>query len=190
MICGMTTEVLRRPATYEDLLSAPEHMVAEIVDGELYTSPRPASRHARAAGALFSQLARQFDGDGEPGGWWIVFETELHLGVDVLVPDIAGWRRERMPVFPDVAFFDLVPDWICEVLSKSNAAHDKFRKMPRYARHEVEYAWIVDTVAKGVEVYQRQSAPWLQVAMHQGAGVIRAVPFDAGEVNLATLWID
>lgn len=187
----MTPEVLRRPATYQDVLNAPEHMVAEIVDGELFTSPRPATRHARALGSLFSQLSRQFDdGDGGPGGWWIVLEPELHLGKDVLVPDIAAWRRARMPIFPDTSFVDLVPDWVCEVLSKSNAAHDKFRKMPRYAIHEVEYAWLVDTVARGVESFQRQDQRWLQVAMHQGSDIIRAVPFEDGEVNLARLWID
>lgn len=193
MICGMT-DVMRQPATYEDLLKVPEHMVAEIVEGELFTSPRPASPHARAVGSMFNQLSRQFDerekDDDGPGGWWIVFEPELHLGEDVLVPDVAGWRLHRMPAFQKVVFFELAPDWVCEVLSSSNAAHDKFRKMPRYAFHQVEYAWIVDTVARGVEIYQRQGARWLQVAMHQGTSVIHAVPFEAGEVNLARLWVD
>ncbi|HYR30186.1 MAG TPA: Uma2 family endonuclease, partial [Thermoanaerobaculia bacterium] len=154
-------------------------------------SPRPASRHARALIALASQLLRKFDdGDGGPGGWWIVVEFELHLGRDILVPDIAAWRKERLPVFPDVTFLELAPDWVCEVLSTSNARHDRFRKMPRYAFHQVDDAWIVDTIAKGVEIYQRQDASWLQVAMHHGTAPIRAVPFDAEEINLAPLWID
>ena len=183
---------MRQPATYEDLLKVPEHLVAEIVEGELFTSPRPASPHARAVGSLFSQLSRQFDqgaADDGPRGWWIVFEPELHLGGDVLVPDIAGWRVQRLPTFPAVTYFDFAPDWVCEALSASNAAHDKFRKLPRYAAHEIEYAWIVDTIAKGVEVYQRQGPGWYQVAMHQGTSVIRAVPFEAGEVDLARLWV-
>jgi Uma2 family endonuclease len=185
------TDVMRQPATYEDLLKVPEHLVAEIVDGDLFTSPRPASRHARATTKLASHLSQRFDdGDGGPGGWWILIEPELHLDRDVLVPDIAGWRRERMPVFPDAAFFDLSPDWVCEVLSAKNAQHDRFRKMPRYAAHNVEYAWIVDTIAKGVEIYQRQGTGWFQVAMHHGTAPIRAVPFDACEINLAALWID
>ena len=183
--------VTHQPATYEDLLKVPEHLVAEIVEGELFTSPRPASPHARAMGGLFGQLSRFFDyGDGGPGGWWIVLEPELHLGRDILVPDIAGWRRQRMPVFPRVPFFDLAPDWVCEVLSTSNARHDRFRKMPRYAFHGIPYAWIVDTVAKGVEIYERDGMAWRQVVMHAGTAPIRAVPFDACEINLAPLWID
>jgi len=142
-------------------------------------------------GQLFSQLSRFFDdGDGGPGGWWIVLEPELHLGRDVLVPDIAGWRRERMPEYPDVAYFDLAPDWVCEVLSTGNARHDRFRKMPRYAAHGIPHAWIVDTIAKGVEICELQAGRWLQVAMHAGTAPIRAVPFDACEINLAPLWID
>ena len=185
------TDVMHQPATYEDLLKVPEHLVAEIVDGELFTSPRPASRHAKALGSLYKQLSRRFeDGDGGPGGWWFVLEPELHLGKDILVPDVAGWRRERMPVYPDVVFFDLAPDWVCEVLSTGNARHDRFRKMPRYAAHQIDYAWIVDTIAHGVEIYERQERNWLQVAMHHGTAPIRAVPFDACEIDLAPLWID
>ncbi len=188
MICGMT-DVMRQPATYEDLLKVPEHLVAEIVGGELFTSPRPAPRHADALSGLLTEVRMRFQhGEDGPGGWWILAEPELHLGEDVLVPDIAGWRRQRMPVLPETAHIDLAPDWICEVLSPSNAAHDKFRKLPRYAVHQVEYAWIVDTAAKGVEIYQRQGSGWYQVAMHQGTTRIRAVPFEGAEINLATLW--
>ena len=179
---------MRQPATYEDLLKVPEHFVAEIVEGELFTSPRPAMRHVNAFSELLTQLRNLFN--NEVGGWWIVTEPELHLAGDVLVPDIAGWRRQRMPAIPDTAFVDLAPDWVCEVLSRSNAAHDRYRKMPRYAAHKFEYAWIVDTMAKGVEVYQRQGLGWYQVAIHQGTGTVRAVPFEAGEINLARLWID
>src|SRR5712692_807902 len=109
---------VERPATYEDLLKVPDHLVAEIVDGELYTSPRPAFPHAFAGGAVFGDLYRAFHRSrGCPGRWWIVFEPELHLGGDVLVPDLAGWRREHLPAPPTGPWIDLAPDWICEALS-------------------------------------------------------------------------
>ena len=104
----------RRRATYRDVLEAPPHMVAEIVSGTLHTHPRPAPRHARASSALGAKIGDPFDYGGGPGGWWILDEPELHLADDILVPDIAGWRRERMPDFPDTAFFTLAPDWVCE----------------------------------------------------------------------------
>src|SRR6266498_4100841 len=99
---------MKRRATYDDLLQVPSHRVAEIVDGDLHVSPRPASRHVLASSRLGSELGPPFDrGRGGPGGWWILFEPELHFGEDVVVPDLAGWRRERMPAIPDVAFFTL-----------------------------------------------------------------------------------
>lgn len=178
------------PATYEDLLKVPDHLVAEIVDGELFTSPRPASRHARASSILGSEITQKFDrGDGGPGGWWIVDEPELHLGSDVLVPDIAGWRKERMPIFPDVTWFDLAPDWICEVVSPHTARLDRARKLPRYARYEVSYAWMVDPAARSLEVYRRHGEHMLLLSTHESA-VIRAEPFDACDLDLGALWID
>ncbi|MDR2154115.1 MAG: Uma2 family endonuclease, partial [Burkholderiaceae bacterium] len=122
----MSALPLLKPATYEDLCALPPNRVGEIVRGVLYSHPRPASRHARSSSVLGGKLYPRFDeGDGGPGGWWILDEPELHLGDDVLVPDLGGWRRERMPVFPDVAWFDLAPDWICEVLSPSTARLDR-----------------------------------------------------------------
>src|SRR4051812_44978930 len=106
------------PATAADLARLPPHVVGEIVDGVLQVSPRPASPHARAASTLQVDLGGPFDrGRGGPGGWWIVVEPELRFGADVVVPDLAGWRRERLPTWPDVPFFTLAPDWVCEVLS-------------------------------------------------------------------------
>ena len=106
----------RRPATYADLLAVPDHLVGEIVGGELYTSARPAPRHAAAASTLVSLLHGPFDlGRGGPGGWRILFEPELHLGADIVVPDVAAWRRERMPRLPDEVYFSIAPDWVCEV---------------------------------------------------------------------------
>ena len=126
----------RRRATYEDLMQVPDTKVAEILDGELFVSPRPASPHAYAAMAIGSRLHTSFHGDGDadqpagPGGWWLVFEPELHFGDDVLVPDIAGWRRERMPSFPSVPYFTLAPDWVCEVISPSTGRIDRIALEP------------------------------------------------------------
>src|SRR5262249_18885421 len=124
-----------RPATYEDLCAVPRHLVAEIVRGTLRTHPRPAPRHAYTSSRLGARLNRLFDeGDGGPGGWWILDEPELHFpSGDIVVPDIAGWRVERMPALPETAYFEIVPDWICEVLSPSTAAEDRADKMPIYA---------------------------------------------------------
>ena len=111
-----------RRATYQDVLDAPAHLVAEIINGTLHTSPRPASRHARASSVLDRKIGVPFDNDPDgPGGWWIIFEPELHFAVEIVVPDLAGWRRERMPEYPDTAYFTLAPDWVCEVLSASHA---------------------------------------------------------------------
>lgn len=174
---------------YDEILELPEHLVGEIIDGELFVSPIPAPRDSHTKGRLAVELMRHFEDRHD--GWWIFMAVELHLGGDVLVPDIVGWKKERLPKIPDVPFMELVPDWICEVLPRYGTAdHDRFRKMPRYALHKIDYAWIVDTIAHGVEIYERQDRNWLQVAMHHGTAPIRAVPFDACEIDLAPLWID
>ena len=137
----------RRLATYEDLLKVPDTLVAEILDGELFTSPRPASPHAYSTITLsqdLSPFSRQRGGSGGPGGWWILFEPELHLGSHVLVPDLAGWRRERMPVLRNVPYSDLAPDWICETLSPSTMRMDRLRKMRIYAREQIGHIWLID----------------------------------------------
>ncbi|MBI5490479.1 MAG: Uma2 family endonuclease [Deltaproteobacteria bacterium] len=180
----------RKPATYDDLIALPEHLVGEIVDGELFASPRPASRHARAASVLGAVVGGPFDLDPHgPGGWWIVDEPELHLGTAVLVPDLAGWRRERMPAFPDVAFFELAPDWVCEVVSPGTARLDRVRKLPIYARQGVAHVWLVDPRAHTVEVFRLQEAQWLLVATFGEGDKMRAEPFAAVEIPLASLWI-
>ena len=184
------TRALPKPATYDDLLKVPDHLVAEIVDGELYTSPRPASRHSRAAGRIYSRVSRAFDeGEDGPGGWWIVFEPELHLGRDALVPDIAGWRRERVPEFPDVTAWTIAPDWICEVLSSSTARLDRMRKMPAYAHHGVEYAWIVDTYQRTIEAYHLQNERWDLLGVYGGDERANIEPFDAIQFPIETLWL-
>ncbi|HVG61937.1 MAG TPA: Uma2 family endonuclease [Hyalangium sp.] len=181
----------QKPADLQDLAQLPEHLVGEIIDGELYTSPRPAARHAKVASVLGMDLGNPFQrGRGGPGGWWIVDEPELHFGKDVLVPDLAGWRRERMPQIPDVASFTLAPDWICEVLSPSTAKLDLVRKLPRYARAAVEYAWVIDPVNQTLEVFHQERERWVLVAAFVGDDRVRAEPFDAVELELGALWLE
>jgi Uma2 family endonuclease len=185
------SKVIERPATYEDLLKVPDHLVAEIVDGELFTSPRPASPHAFAAGTLFATLvARLQRGQGCPAEWWFLFEPELHLGADVLVPDIAGWRKIHMPRVPNVPWFEQTPDWVCETVSVKTARLDRIRKLPRYAHHGVPYAWIVDPVAQGVEVYRREGEHMLLFSTHEGPGPMKAEPFEPCELDLNDLWLE
>jgi Uma2 family endonuclease len=184
-----TTPTRKQPATYQDLLRVPEHQVAEIVDGELFVSPRPAAPHALAASVLGADLGGPFHrGRDGPGGWWIVDEPELHLDADVLVPDLAGWRRERMPTFPKTAFFILAPDWICEVLSPSTERLDRARKLRVYARAGVDRVWLVNPTTRTLEVYRRVEERWLLVNAFEGEAVVRAEPFDAIELDLLPLW--
>jgi Uma2 family endonuclease len=177
-------------ATYEDLLQVPDHKVAEIVNGDLNVCPRPSPRHALAAAVLDRALGPPFHhGRGGPGGWWILFEPELHLGEDVLVPDLAGWRRGRLPELPDAAAFTLAaPDWICEVVSPSTEALDRARKMPAYAREGVAHLWIVNPQARTLEVYRLTERRWVLLAAHEDRAVVRAEPFEAVEPELGELW--
>lgn len=181
----------RSRATYEDLLKVPDHLVAEILDGELYATPRPAPRHANASSGLLGVVRGPFDhGRGGPGGWRILFEPELHLGADVLVPDVAGWRRERLPVLPEEAYFSLPPDWICEVVSPSTAAMDRVTKLSIYARERVGHAWLIDPVARTLELLRLEGGRWTIVATWSGLPTVRAEPFDALELDLSLLWED
>lgn len=179
----------KRRATYEDLLRVPEHLVAEIIDGELVTQPRPASAHALAASVLGADLGTPFHrGKGGPGGWILLYEPELHLHGDVLVPDFAGWRRERMPEVPDAAAFELAPDWVCEVLSPSTAATDRTGKLPLYARERVRHLWLVDPAARTLEACRLEAGRWLLLGAWRDNAKVRAEPFDAVELELGALW--
>jgi hypothetical protein len=184
-------DAARKRATYEDVLKVPDHMIAEIVDGELITSPRPAPRYARAASQLGAALMGPFDGGiGGPGGWWILHEPELHLlgRREPLVPDLAGWRVERMPDLPETAWFEVTPDWICEVLSPSTAALDRADKMPIYAQAGVAFAWLVDPVVQTIEIYQLESARWMLLETVKGDRSVQLPPFEAVPLELAPLW--
>lgn len=183
-----------RPATYDDLLRVPSHLVAEIIGGELRTMPRPAPRHARVSSDLGGELYAPFRrGVGGPGGWQILDEPELHLGtgglVDILVPDLAGWRLERLPELPDMAFIAVAPDWVCEVLSPWTAADDRADKMPIYAREGVRHVWLLDPIARTLEVFALGADQrWVLLLVEKGAARVRAEPFEAIELDLAVLW--
>ncbi len=180
-----------RRATYEDLVALPDNLVAEIVDGELHASPRPAPRHAVAETAVGMLLGNPFHfGRGGPGGWWILAEPELHLASNVLVPDCAGWRRSRMPSIPEKAYFELAPDWLCEVISPSTASLDRTRKLSVYAREGVPRVWLVDPLARTLEVLLLMAGRWTIVASHAGHETVRAEPFGEVELALADLWVD
>jgi Uma2 family endonuclease len=179
----------RKRATYADLQRLPEHLVGEILEGELVATPRPASPHAFAIGQVLFDLEGGFGrGTGGPGGWWIVPEPELHLGPDVVVPDLAGWRRERMPQYPSVAAFELPPDWVCEVLSPSTARHDRTAKARIYARERVAYVWHVDPLARTLQVMRLDGPTWSIIAAHADDERVRVDPFQAVEIDLARWW--
>jgi Uma2 family endonuclease len=180
-----------RPANYDDLAALPDVVVAELVDGELHATPRPAPQHTNVASLIGVRVGGPFhDGRGGPGGWWILDEPELHFGKDVLVPDLAGWRRSRMPRLPETAYFTLSPDWVCEILSPSTAMLDRAKKLAIYAREGVGHAWLIDPDAGTLEVLGLAGGRWTILATHFGAEAVRAEPFADIELELGSLWAD
>jgi Uma2 family endonuclease len=195
---GHPAEKPRRRATYADLEAVPPGKVAELIRGTLHVMPRPHPRHARASSRLTIELGGPFDlGRGGPGGWVLLDEPELHFPdpeapgeIEALVPDIAGWRRERLPELPEEAYFTLAPDWICEVLSTSSTEErDREEKMPIYAREGVRHAWLVDPVKKTLEAYELgERQRWGTPVVHRGDARVRIAPFEELELDLSLLW--
>jgi Uma2 family endonuclease len=185
-------EPARPRATYEDVLRAPPHMVAEVIDGELHLQPRPPKPHAAAAMALTEELGPPFKrGRGGPGGWILLSEPELHLQADILVPDLAGWRRERMPqIVADEPYFTLAPDWIAEVVSPRTAKYDRTDKLHLYARERVTWAWLIDPLQRTLEALRLSNDGWTLRGAWRDDARVRAEPFDAIELDLAILWAD
>ena len=179
-----------RYATYEDLFDLPENVVGEIIAGELHTHPRPAPAHARASSALGIKVGSPFDQGGGPGGWWILDEPELHLGSDILVPDLAGWRRARLPTLPKTAWFEVAPDWTCEVLSPATARTDRVLKLPRYAAAGVAHCWLVDPDDRTLEAYANQDGRWLLLGTWGSTDQAAIDPFAAVTIDLSGLWVD
>ena len=181
------------PSPYDRLCALPEGLTGEIIDGRLYTEPRPAGPHGYTELALGSRLFLLYGrGEGGPGGWWILVEPEIHFVRDreVLVPDLAGWRRERMPAIPREHRFETVPDWVCEILSPATRSKDRELKMPTYAKYGVPYLWLIDPTAKRLEAYALQAGTWTLLGAFEGNAEVRVAPFDAVPLRLGDLWVD
>ncbi len=183
-----------RRATYQDVLAAPPHKVAEIIDGELILSPRPAGPHLVAATALGAELTPPFSrGRGGPGGWIILDEPELHLEGSILVPDLAGWKRETMGVVANEPYFEIRPDWVCEILSPSTERFDRGDKIRLYAKAGTTSAWLINPLARTLEVLRlspEKPGQWLTLAVFRDDAKVRAAPFEAFELDLSILWQD
>jgi Uma2 family endonuclease len=180
-------------ALYDRLLQLPENLTGEIMGGELYIQPRPAAPHALSASALGGELYGLFQkGRGGPGGWWIIDEPELHFvrDTEVLVPDIAGWRRERMPILPQDHRFLVIPDWICEILSPSTLRKDRVIKMKVYAHYGVKFLWLIDPLARILESYYLDNGHWTVSGLYQDKDEVSTPPFDAVVIALGDLWQD
>jgi Uma2 family endonuclease len=182
---------LGRPATIEDIEALPSHLKGEIIDGELYVQPRPRARHARIEGMVVGSTQGPYDlGRGGPGGWWILPEPGIEVpGSPEFSPDVAGWKRDRLPELPDDAPIRVVPDWICEVLSPHTRGYDLLKKRPFYARLGVGWLWYVDAEAQTITVSQLRQGEWVEVAVHGEAERVRLQPFPETELDLATWWV-
>jgi len=177
---------------YESLTMLPENRVGEIIAGQLHTQPRPAGPHALASSVLNVDIGSAFHrGRGGPGGWWILVEPEVHLvrDTEVVVPDLAGWRRERMPKIPHDQRFEVVPDWVCEILSPSTAKKDRILKMPIYAHYGVPYLWLVDPLAHTLEAFQLEQGRWTVIGQYADQAEVNITPFQEISLPLGELWI-
>ena len=180
-----------RPTLYQQLLALPEGVVGEILDGQLHVHPRPSGPHGFAASSLGYDLIGPFQrGRGGPGGWWIIDEPELHFvrDTEIDVPDLAGWRRERMPLLPRGHRYTVVPDWVCEVLSSSTESVDREIKMPIYAQFGVAYTWLLDPRAHTLEAYALEAGRWREIGHFKEAQAVSVAPFDAVTLHLDELW--
>lgn len=187
----MQVERKKAKASYQDVIDAPEHMVAELIDGELLLLPRPAMRHGRSASVLGMLLGPGYHlGRGGPGGWEIHYEPELHVLDDVLVPDLAGWRRAEHPDLDlSAAFATAAPTWVCEVLSPSTQGKDRVKKLPVYLRAGVQFCWLVDPLSRTLEVFVAKDGHWVLAEVYEGEAEVQPAPFDALPIPLGELWI-
>ncbi|KOR30255.1 hypothetical protein TI05_14280 [Achromatium sp. WMS3] len=177
---------------YAQLEALPANMTGEIIDGSLIAQPRPAGPHCYAGSVLGAGILPPYQqGRGGPGGWWITIEPEVHFvrDIEVTVPDVAGWRKERMTQYPRSHRYEIVPDWVCEIASPSTEATDRTRKMPLYARYGVQYLWLVKPLLKTLEVYQLNNGKWLNVDNYKDDDKVSAVPFQEIVIQLQDLWI-
>ena len=184
-------ELAKNKAAHEDLYSVPENMTGEIIDGELIVTPRPSRKHGFCATALGTAVTApyQFGQGGGPGGWVFIIEPEVGLGEDILVPHLAGWKRERFPFEEEGDWISVAPDWVCEILSPSTFRKDKVKKMPLYARHGVEHIWLIDPLAMTMDAFRLESGGWVLLGSYAENDKVRAEPFLEIEINLGDLWI-
>lgn len=184
-------EAPKAPASYADVLAAPDGMTAEVLGGRLHLEAPGAGPQLVAASALGDELGPPFRrGKAGPGGWILLRKPELHLGGDILVPDLAGWRRTTMDHVANEPYFEIRPDWICEVLSPSTEKSDRALKLPIYAREGVGHAWLVNPLLRTLEILRLEQGRWLNLGTHQDEQEVRAEPFEAIELELAVLWAD
>ena len=182
---------IERPAVHEDLFDLPDNMVGEIINGQIVAQPRPSPRHSRAGLALGGMISDRFDRettDGS-GGWWILAEPECHLDTDIVVPAIAGWRRSTMPDFPETAWIDIAPDWVCEIISPSTQKYDRSIKRDIYAREKIAYYWIVDPIANLIEVFALENSKWTLLRTVDDNAKASLEPFEAMPFDLGRLWV-
>jgi Uma2 family endonuclease len=188
--------VMAGPATkrvvYEDLFDIPENMTGEIINGELIVTPRPSRRHSITTSRLGGAIIPPYDfgRGGGPGGWVILDEPEISFGGNILVPDLAGWKKERFPIEEPHNWISVAPDWVCEILSPGTAQVDRVEKMPIYAQHQVSHAWLIDPILKTLEVFRFEPGRWVVLGVYSKSAKVRAEPFSEIELDLGILWLE
>jgi Uma2 family endonuclease len=186
------TEPARKRALYEDLFDIPENVIGEIINGELIVTPRPSRRHSLVASSLGYEIGPPYHlgRGGGPGGWVILDEPEISFGENILVPDLAGWKKERFPIEEPHNWISVAPDWVCEILSPATAQVDRTEKMPLYAQHQVSHAWLIDPILKTLEVFRFEPERWIVLGVYAKSAKVRAEPFTEIELDLGLLWLE
>jgi Uma2 family endonuclease len=168
----------------------PATIKGEIIEGVLYTMTRPRGAHQRTALLVGGNLSGPFDiGRDGPGGWWILPEPGIELpNTPEIAPDVAGWKRERMPVVPADSPITIAPDWVCEILSPSTRRHDLLVKKPYYARVGVKHHWLIDLDARTLTASRLESGRWLELGIYGDEREANIEPFDAIALDVASFW--
>jgi Uma2 family endonuclease len=185
----------KEKTSYEQWLELPQEVIGEILSGELVAIPRPSPEHSKLSSTLGGELHGPFfKGQGGPGGWIFFDEPELHLSInpnlniDIVVPDLAGWKKERLVEKPKTPYFTLAPDWVCEVLSPSTASRDRKIKMDLYAKYNIPYYWIFDPLNKTLEVFELKNSKFECFMVASGEDKVMAPPFETIQLDLSLLW--